>query len=117
MGYCWWDIPYVGASPDRSLLCSCCEKACMEIKCLYSINYTKPFYFILEYLRLCDGKTVLKKSHKYYTQCMLQMAVTGTIKSYFVVLNPHGMIIDEIYFDNECFYLDTLLFGIKTFEA
>ena len=48
---------------------------------------------------------------------MLQMAVTGTIKSYFVVLNPHGMIIDEIYFDNECFYLDTSLFGIKTFEA
>ena len=48
---------------------------------------------MLLYFRLCDGKTVLKKSHKYYTQCMLQMAVTGTIKSYFVVVNPHGMII------------------------
>ena len=51
---------YVGASPDGILLCLCCEKACMEIKCPYSINYTKPCYFNSEYLRLCDGKTVLK---------------------------------------------------------
>ena len=29
------------------------------------------------------------------------MAVTGTIKNYFVAWTPHGMIIDEIYFDNE----------------
>ena len=74
---------------------------------------------------------------------MLQMAVTGTIKKYFVACATHGMIIDEIYFDNEfwcsmkntfqkyyehfskvffqwvesCFYLGTLLCGIKTFEA
>ena len=79
-------LPYVGASPDRILLCSCCEKACMEIKCLYSINYTKQCYSNLEYLRLCDSKTMLKKSHKSYTQCAtLQMAVTGTIKNHFVV--------------------------------
>ena len=26
-------LPYVGASPDRILLRSCCEKACVEIKC------------------------------------------------------------------------------------
>ena len=93
-------LPYVGASPDRILLCSCCEKACVEIKCPYSINYTKPCYSNLEYLRLCDGKTLLRKSQKYYTLCMLQMAVTGTIKNCFV-WNPHGMIIDEVYFDNE----------------
>ena len=94
-------LPYVGASLDKILLCSCCEKACAKIKCSYSIKYTKPCYSNLEYFRLCDGNTVLKKSHKYYTQCMLQMAVTGTIKNYFVVWTPHGMIIDELYFDNE----------------
>ena len=52
---------------DRILLCSCCEKACVEIKYPYLINYTKPCYFDLGYLQLCDGKTALKKSHKYYT--------------------------------------------------
>ena len=93
-------LPYVSASPDKILLCSCCEKACVEIKRSYSINYTKPCYSNLEYLRLCHGKTLLKKSQKYYTLCMLQMAVTGTIKNCFV-WNPHGMIIDEVYFDNE----------------
>ena len=35
---------------------------------------------------------------------MLLMAVTGTIKNYFVVWTPHGMIIDGIYFDNEFWY-------------
>ena len=137
-------LPNVGASPDRILLCSCCEKACVEIKCLSLMNYTKLYYSNLEYLRLCDGKTVLKKSHNYYRQYMLQMAVAGTIKNCFVVWTPHGMIIDEIYFDNEfwCsmknkfqkyyehlffkvffqlvesgFYVGTLIYSVKTFEA
>ena len=35
---------------------------------------------------------------------MLQMAVTGTIKNYFVAWNPHGTFIVEIYFDNEFWY-------------
>ena len=48
-----------------------------------------------------EKKTVLKNSHKYYTQCMLKMAVAGTIKNYFVAWPPYGMIIDEIYFDND----------------
>ena len=66
--------------------------------------YTKPRYSNLEYLRLRDRKTVFKKSHKYYKQCMLQMAVTRTIKNYFVAWTPNGMTIDEIYFDNEFWY-------------
>ena len=32
---------------------------------------------------------------------MLKMAVTGTIKNYFVAWPPYGMIIDQIYFDND----------------
>ena len=45
-----------GASPGSILLCSCCEKTCVEIKCFYSIKYKQPCYSNLEYLRLCDGK-------------------------------------------------------------
>ena len=66
----------------------------MEIKCPYSINYAKPCYSNLEYLRLCDQKTFLKNSHKYYTQFMLQMAVAGATKNCFFVWTPHGMIIN-----------------------
>ena len=77
-------LPDEGASPDRILLLSCCEKACVEIR--------------------SDGKTVLKKSHKYYIQCKLQMAATETIKNFVAVWNPHGVIIDEIYFDTKFWY-------------
>ena len=105
MGYLLMKNYHVGASPGRNLLCSCYEKACVEIKCPYSINYTTLCYSNLEYLQLWDRRTLLKKAHQYYTQRMLQMAVTGTIKNYFVVWNPHGIFIVEIYFDNElwCF--------------
>ena len=73
---------------------------------------------------------------------MLQKAVTGTIKIYFVVWTSHEMIIDEIYFDDkiwssmknkfqkyyehfvkvffqwvESCFTGTLLFGINAFEA
>ena len=61
-------LPYVIGSTDRTLLCSRCEKACVEIKCPYSMNCTKPCCSNLEYLLFCDGKTVMKNSHKYYTQ-------------------------------------------------
>ena len=61
-------LPYVIGSPDRTLLCSRCEKACVEIKCPYSMNCTKPCCSNLEYLLFCDGKTAMKNSHRYYTQ-------------------------------------------------
>ena len=42
-------LPYIGVNPNRMLFCSCCENACVEIKCPYSVNYTKPCYSNLEY--------------------------------------------------------------------
>jgi len=92
-------MPYVGASPDRIMVCSCCEKSCLEIKCPYSINYTVPNETNLNYLIKNGEKLSLKTNHKYFTQCMLQMGVTGTKKTYFVVWTPRGMVIDEITFD------------------
>ena len=41
-------LPYVGAGPDKTWLCSCCEKASVEIKYPCSINYKKPCYSNLE---------------------------------------------------------------------
>ena len=40
---------YETANPDRISLCSFCEKACGEIKYVYSVNYTKLCYCIQEY--------------------------------------------------------------------
>ena len=52
------------ASPDRLMSCLCCGKACIKIKCPYSINYTEPNEQNLDY-SYKDGDTVnLKQYHK-----------------------------------------------------
>ena len=55
-------MPYIGASPDQLMLCSCCDKACIEIKCPYSINYTEPDEQNLDYLYI-DGDAVKLKHY------------------------------------------------------
>ena len=95
------DLPFIGASPDRIVSCSCCGQSCLEVKCPFSINYMSPKNANLQYIVKDGNHSKLKTSHKYYTQCQLQMAVTKLKESYFVVWTPHGMIIDEILFDEE----------------
>ena len=88
-------MPHIRARPDRLMSCSCCGKACIEIKYPYSINYTEPIEQNLDYLHK-DGDVVkLKQNHKYFTQCLMQMRVTKTKPAYFVVWNTHGMVIDK----------------------
>ena len=41
---------FIGASPDRLMICDCCEDVCVEIKCDLSINYEKLNEKNLDYL-------------------------------------------------------------------
>ena len=95
-------MPFIAASPDGIVSCECCDISCLEIKCPYSINYTSPTAenVNLPYLtRADDGMLCLKQSHKYYTQCQIQMVATGLQKTYFVIWTPHGISIEVIKFD------------------
>ena len=94
-------MPYIGASPDRLMSCSCCGKACMEIKCPYLINYTEPNEQNLDFLYKDGDAIKLKQNHKYFTQCLMRMGVTKTKTAYFVVWTIHAMVIDKITFDKE----------------
>ena len=53
--------PFIGASPDRILSCSCCPRACREVKCPYSVNFLSPedpnfsLYTILIYRMLMEN--------------------------------------------------------------
>ena len=62
-------LPVIGASPDRIISCSCCHKACLEVKCPYSISYTSPHdpNVDLPYLKRVDGKLSLQKSPIFHT--------------------------------------------------
>ena len=81
--------------------CSCCGKACIEINCPYSINYTEPNKQNLDYLYKDRDTVKLKQNHKYVTQFLMQMEVIKTKNAYFVVWTTHGMVIGNITFDKE----------------
>ena len=67
---------FIGASPDR-VWHDCCEDAFVEIKCSLSINYEKPDEKNLDYFYESDSEIKLKSNNSYFTQCILQMAVTN----------------------------------------
>ena len=79
---------FIRASPDRLMTCDCCEDACVEITCPLSINYEKPNEKNLDYLHKSESEIKLKTNHAYFTQSILQMAVTNRKLCYFVVGLP-----------------------------
>ena len=62
-------MPYIRAISDRLMSCLCCGKACIEIKCPYSINYTEPNEQNLDYLYK-DGGCSKIKTESYVFQAM-----------------------------------------------
>lgn len=60
--------PFLGASPDALVACSCCKARLLEIKCPRSLQ-------VFSKAQLCGGK-YLKPSSRHYTQVQVQMEVT-----------------------------------------
>ena len=76
-------MPYTGASPDWLMSCLYCGKACIEIKCPYSMNHTESNEQNHDYLYE-DGDTVKsKQNHKYFMQCSIPVGVTKTLTLWF----------------------------------
>ena len=105
------DVPFVGASPDRIIVCDCCGESCLEVKCPFSISHTSPTdpNVHLPYLMLNEDSTVmLNRKHKYFTQCQVQMAATEMTRTYFFVWTSHGNFTEKLYF-NSGFWSETQL--------
>ena len=100
------DHPYLGASPDGLINCSCCEFGyVIEVKCPYKCtthNITELAEsdpnFCME-LNKDDNKYHLKKHHAYYYQVQLQMLVTERPRCYLIVFYPTVCLIEELYID------------------
>ena len=95
--------PFISA--DRILSCSCCPRACLEVKRPYSVNVLSPED------QNFDGELVLKESDKYFTQCKMQMGVTGCKLCYIFVWTPHGYILHELVFNLDFWNDPVLLFS------
>ncbi len=81
------DKPYLGASPDGIVCCSCHGKGVLEIKCPY--NY-KDGFFSWENDRdfpLQEKTLLMKKNHKYYYQVQLQIELCRVDFAYFYMFS------------------------------
>lgn len=90
--------PYIGASPDELISCSCCGEATVEIKCPYCIrdlteNWEKSDFLVLK------NTILLKKEHKYDYQLMGLMGVCGIPKCYLLVWTLMELHIEVFEFD------------------
>ena len=84
---------YIAASPDGIANCKCHGKTVTEIKCPFNIRNkiqegVHECLFIVEK----DGVLTLSRTHRYYSQILSQMGVTGIYSCYFIVTvsRPNG---------------------------
>ena len=83
-------IPYIRASPDGLVECTCCGKGVVEIKCPYCAKDADSLNEVADkHKNFCLDRTEkglqLSRNHPYYMQCQLQMYVTGCSYCDFVV--------------------------------
>ena len=95
--------PFLGASPDGMVECSCCGKGVLEIKCPYCQKDDLPesndsFCMIKE-----DGKWTLKHNHGYYYQVQLQLHICDVSYADFMVWTENNIATERILEDTEFF--------------
>ena len=89
--------PYIGASPDAVASCKCHGFCVVEIKCPFNIrdkllteNDSECSFLELHEM----GNIQLKRSHKYYTQVISQIALAKAQLCDFVVLTSKDLIVE-----------------------
>ena len=96
--------PYLGASPDGFVSCSCCEDTgLLKIKCSYKYRNELPIADVAladkNYFLEIDPDTdavQLRKSHKYYYQVQGQIAICKRRFCDFVCWTPMGLFVQRI---------------------
>ena len=98
--------PFLGASPDALIHCTCCGQGVVEIKCPLCASQI-PLHEAASGIRnFCldecpDGKLQLQRNHGYYFQCQMQIFVTKRLFCDFVVWTPEEVHIERITLDDK----------------
>ena len=87
--------PYLGASPDLLVHCSCCGMGLSEMKSPFSIVNEITSAKNLPYLVEHDNVTMLRKEHAYYAQIQGQLALPGRTYCDFFVFTRVGSLCGE----------------------
>ena len=88
--------PFLGVSPDGCVLCKCCGKGLLEIKCPYKYRDSSLTDALKETDFYIDEKYRLKEKHKYYAQVQLQMYVCVADYVDFLVWTPVDCLIMRV---------------------
>ena len=82
--FVWKSHPYMGASPDAMVSCSCCGDGCIEIKCPHCLTKKSVDAAVESQSSFClekdnQGNFTLKRDHQYYYQVLSQVTITCTV--------------------------------------
>ena len=71
--------PYLGASLDGIVSCSCCGVGCLEIKCPYCDREKRIDSIVQKSscVEKVNGNYILKENHQYFYQIQAQLLVTN----------------------------------------
>ena len=107
--------PFLGASPDGIVHCSCHGKYLVEVKCPYrccdrdlrdvAVNDSSFF------LKNSDGVLALDTNHAYYYQVQCQLGISEVEVCFFVVWTQENVHIEEIQANPSFFETNVLRFS------
>ena len=77
------DYPFIGASPDGLISCSCCGEGCVEIKCPFCHKDQFIFEAVEQNKTFClkkeNNNIKLSEKHQYYYQIQTQLHVSNRL--------------------------------------
>ena len=89
--------PFLGASPDGIIQCSCCGKGLLEIKCPYVLKEAHISSALGTRAFCLDADCILRTDHAYYAQVQSQMYVCDVP---FVVWSPIDCVVTRVLHDS-----------------
>ena len=93
--------PFIGASSDGLVLCSCCGEGCVEIKCPFDQrdNYISEAVHDNICLTKTNNSIKLLVTHQYHYQTETQIYVTKSNFCDFFVWTKKGYYLERVYPD------------------
>ena len=96
------DYPFIGASPDGLVECSCHHKGLLEIKCPFTYRglSIREYASKAQSCLIIENQTIkLKRNHPYYYQVQCQMGVTERSWCDFFVITTKDYFCEMVHFD------------------
>lgn len=105
--------PFLGASPDGIVDCSCCGRGVIEIKCPYKFRELSLQSALTDDSFSLREDYSLKCTHKYYAQVQLQMLVCDVQYADFMIWTPIDCVISRVNRDTS--FVSDMLQKLESF--